>query len=138
MRQQVSILGYGYMIGLKIYAQLLTKYDAYHNLCFEYRRSIEKYSAKKVEKDCGNLIPQTQINSNYYCKSRIICQTQRSSQLLPPFLNSCRRFGCIYSQNMSRYIQICDKKYGTEGVLDKLKALKYLCSNDNEKLTKKR
>jgi predicted rRNA methylase YqxC with S4 and FtsJ domains len=33
--------------------------------------------------------------------------------VLPLFDNSCCRFGCIYSQNMSRYIQICDKNYGT-------------------------
>jgi hypothetical protein len=36
--------------------------------------------------------------------------------LLPSFHNSYRRFGCIYVQNVSRYIQIYNKNYGLEGV----------------------
>jgi hypothetical protein len=35
--------------------------------------------------------------------------------VLPSSHNSCCRFRCIYAQTVSRYTQISDKHYGTEG-----------------------
>jgi hypothetical protein len=37
--------------------------------------------------------------------------------VLHPFHINCRRFGCIYTQIVSRYIQISDKIYGTEALI---------------------
>jgi hypothetical protein len=45
------------------------------------------------------------------------------------FHNSDRGFWCIYAQNMSRYIQVCDTSYGMEEVKNYMIMVYYLDGN---------
>jgi hypothetical protein len=59
----------------------------------------------------------------HWLEHLIICCIARSQvlytllKLLPPFHNSSRRFGRIYAQNMSRYIQIRTRKLWNRGCI---------------------